>query len=70
MLGVRLLTRMSICDRKKLIYSYITIAHSIKLKLEVIFRFLKVKSYHFLRFYGCFSDFWRVAYGDILKSRR
>ena len=39
----------------------ITIAHSIRLVFLRLFLFLKVKSDHFSRFYGHFSDFSPVA---------
>ena len=38
------------------IHHSITIAHSIKLELNFLFLFLKVKFDHFWRFYGHFSD--------------
>ena len=41
--------------------SYITIAHSIRLVFLRLFLFLKVKSDHFSRFYGHFSDFSLVC---------
>ena len=43
------------------IYHQITIAHSIRLELSFLFLFLKVKSDHFSRFYGHFSDFSLVC---------
>ena len=48
----------------------ISLAHSIRLDLKFLFLFLKVKSDHFSRFYGHFSDFSPVACGDTLKSSR
>ena len=42
----------------------ISIAHSIRLELAVIFLFLKVKSDHFSTLYEHFSDFLPVACGD------
>ena len=50
------------------IHPRISIAHSVRLELSFLFLFLKVKSDHFTRFYGNFSDFSPVACGDTLKS--
>ena len=50
------------------IHPRISIAHLIRLELSFLFLFLKVKSDHFTRFYGNFSDFSPVACGDTLKS--
>ena len=58
------LTQISIFDLKYSTYPYISIAHSIRLKLRFLFLFLKVKSDHFSRFYEHFSDFLLVACGD------
>ena len=50
-------TNVNFWPDKYSIYPEITIAYSIGLKLNFLFLFLKVKSDHFSRFYGHFSDF-------------
>ena len=54
-------TQMSFFDRKYSIYPRISIAYSIRLELSFLFLFWKVKSDHFSRFYGHFSDFSLVC---------